>query len=195
MTPRVRVLVVGLGHMGAPHAIAYHRNPGFEIVGLMSRNIRGAVLPEELRDYPLYDDFDRALAELRPDAVSINSWPDTHAEYAVKSMEAGAHVFLEKPIAPTIEDAERVVAAAVKYRRKLLVGYILRVHPSWMKFIDIGRTLGKPLAMRLSLNQQSSGEAWGWHRNLLQSVTPAATPSSPKRSPRRGVTAAMREVA
>ena len=172
MTPRVRVLVVGLGHMGAPHAIAYHRNPGFEIVGLMSRNIRGAVLPEELRDYPLYDDFDRALAELRPDAVSINSWPDTHAEYAIKSMEAGAHVFLEKPIAPTIEDAERVVAAAVKYKRKLLVGYILRVHPSWMKFIDIGRTLGKPLVMRLSLNQQSSGEAWGWHRNLLQSVTP-----------------------
>ena len=152
MTPRVRVLVVGLGHMGAPHAIAYHRNPGFEIAGLMSRNIRGAILPDELRDYPLFDDFDEALAALSPDAVSINSWPDTHAGYAIKSMEAGAHVFLEKPIAPSVEDAERVVAAAVKYRRKLLVGYILRVHPSWTKSSRTAFAFIAPTLMRARLS-------------------------------------------
>lgn len=168
----VRILVVGLGHMGVHHARAYHRNPGFDIVGLMSRNIRDAALPDELAAYPRFTDFDAALADLRPDAVSINSWPDTHADYAIKAMEAGAHVFLEKPIATTIEDAERVVATAVRHERKLLLGYILRVHPSWIKFIEIGRSLGKPLVMRLNLNQQSSEATWTWHRNLLQSITP-----------------------
>lgn len=172
MPKAVRILVVGLGHMGALHARSYHRNPGFEIVGLMSRHIRTADLPDELTVYQRYTDYDRALAELKPDAVSINSWPDTHAGYAVKAMEAGAHVFLEKPIATTIEDAERVVAAAVRHKRKLVLGYILRVHPSWIKFIELGRSLGKPLVMRLNLNQQSSADTWTWHRNLLQSITP-----------------------
>ncbi len=44
-----------------------------------------------------------------------------------------------------------------KPKMALLVGYILRVHPSWMRFVEIGRTLGKPLVMRMNLNQQSSG--------------------------------------
>ncbi len=51
-----------------------------------------------------------ALAATKPDAVSINSYPDTHAQYALKAMDAGCHVFMEKPIATTIEDAEAVVA-------------------------------------------------------------------------------------
>ena len=40
MADKVKVLVVGLGNMGASHASAYHRNPGFEIVGLMSRSMK-----------------------------------------------------------------------------------------------------------------------------------------------------------
>ncbi|MBM3612792.1 MAG: gfo/Idh/MocA family oxidoreductase, partial [Alphaproteobacteria bacterium] len=51
MAGKVRVLVVGLGNMGASHASAYHRNDGFEIVGLMSRTIRSKSIPDELRGY------------------------------------------------------------------------------------------------------------------------------------------------
>ena len=171
-TAPVRILVVGLGNMGASHARAYHRMDGFEIVGIMSRSITSREIPEPLRGYPLFEDFDAALAEARPDAVSINSWPDTHADYALRAMEAGCHVFMEKPIATDIEDAERVVAKARETNRKLVLGYILRVHPSWEKFIKVGRTLGKPLVMRLNLNQQSSGAAWAWHKNLIDSLIP-----------------------
>lgn len=171
-TAPVRILVVGLGNMGASHASAYHRMDGFEIVGIMSRSITSREIPEPLRGYPLFEDFDAALAEARPDAVSINSWPDTHADYALRAMEAGCHVFMEKPIATDIEDAERVVAKARETNRKLVLGYILRVHPSWEKFIKVGRTLGKPLVMRLNLNQQSSGAAWAWHKNLIDSLIP-----------------------
>jgi len=174
MAERVRIFVVGLGRMGAAHAIAYHRNPGFEIVGLMSRAIDRSSLPFALQHYPTFTDFRQGMDATRPDAVSINSYPDTHAAYAIAAMEAGAHVFLEKPIATTVADAERVVATAVRTRRKLVLGYILRVHPLWTRFIELGRTLGKPLVMRFSLNQQSSGESWQVHRNLLGSIGPLA---------------------
>ena len=60
----------------------------------------------------------------------INTWSDTHADYAIKAMEAGADVFVEKPLAETVADAERVIATAERTGRKLVVGYILRQHPS-----------------------------------------------------------------
>ena len=43
---------------------------------------------------------------------------------------------------------------------------------SWEKFIELGKTLGKPLVMRLNLNQQSNGPAWTWHKNLIDSLIP-----------------------
>ena len=172
MADKVKVLVVGLGNMGASHASAYHRNPGFEIVGLMSRSIKGKKVPDELSNYPLFEDFDTALAATKPNAVSINSWPNSHAEYAIKAMNAGAHVFMEKPIATNNEDAEKVVATARRRNRKLVLGYILRVHPSWMKFTELAQTLGKPLVMRLNLNQQSGGPTYDWHKNLIDSLPP-----------------------
>ena len=172
MAAPVRVLVVGLGNMGASHASAYHRNPGFQIVGLCSRTIKSKTIPEELASYPLFEDYEAALGALKPDAVSVNTWPNTHADYAIKAMEAGAHVFMEKPIATNNEDAAKVVETARRLNRKLVLGYILRVHPSWVKFIEIGQTLGKPLVMRMNLNQQSSGAAWHWHKNLIDSLIP-----------------------
>jgi predicted dehydrogenase len=173
VSDKVKVLVVGLGNMGASHASAYHRLDGFEIVGIMSRSIKSNTkIPAELAGYPLYEDFDQALKETRPDAVSINSWPNTHAEYALKAIAANCHVFMEKPLATNNEDAKKVVAAARAKNRKLVLGYILRVHPSWIKFIEVGKTLGKPLVMRLNLNQQSSGSAWHWHKNLIDSLIP-----------------------
>ncbi len=56
--------------------------------------------------------------------------------------------------------------------RKIVIGYILRVHPSWIKFVELGRTLGKPLVMRMNLNQQSSGAQWEVHKHLMQSISP-----------------------
>ena len=172
MSAPVRILVVGFGNMGRSHANAYLSNPGFEIVGLMSRSMKSRELPDAFEGIPQFEDFEEALAATRPDAVSINSYPNTHAEYAIKAMEAGAHVFMEKPIATTIEDARRVVATARGAGCKLVLGYILRVHPSWIRFIELSRTLGKPLVMRMNLNQQSNGPAWYGHKNLMDSLIP-----------------------
>jgi predicted dehydrogenase len=167
-----RVLVVGLGNMGMAHALAYSRIEGFEVAGLCTRGIETLDVPEPLQGAELFTEFDEALEVIKPDVVSINTWSDTHAPYAIKAMEAGAHVFVEKPLADTVEDAERVVETATRTKRKLVVGYILRHHPSWIRFIEIARTLGSPHVFRMNLNQQSSGPAWDAHKRLLQSLSP-----------------------
>jgi len=173
MNRPLRVLVAGCGNMGASHARAYHRMPEFEIVGLVSRGpkSRGA-LSQELGGLPQFGDFHEALRATRPDVVSVNTYPETHGPFARAAIEAGCHVFCEKPLATTVEEARAVVDAARARGRKLVVGYILRVHPAWTRFIEIARTLGKPLVMRMNLNQQSHGPAWNWHRNLMDSMSP-----------------------
>ncbi len=170
----VRVLVVGCGHMGISHAKAYHSLDGFEIVGVVSRGekSRRALLDALGAEYPQFSDFHQALAATRPDAVSINTYPDTHAEYAKAAFAAGCHVFLEKPLAVTVAEAEEVAATARAAGRKLVVGYILRVHPTWKRFIETAHGLGRPLVMRMNLNQQSSGEKWQTHKALMQSMSP-----------------------
>ncbi|MDP3467819.1 MAG: Gfo/Idh/MocA family oxidoreductase [Daejeonella sp.] len=169
----IRVLVLGCGNMGASHAMAYHTNPGFEIVGLISRGKSKELLNAKMGNkYPLFDDMDEAMKATKPDAVCISTYPDTHEKYAVQAFEAGCHVFIEKPVADSVEGAERVVAAGKKANKKLVVGYILRHHPSWEKFIELSGELGKPLVMRMNLNQQSDGAMWTLHRNLMNSLSP-----------------------
>lgn len=169
MTP-LRTLVVGLGNMGRSHALAYHANPAFEIVGLVNRSAPD--LPEELRGYPLTGDYAEALARLRPDLVSIATYSDSHADYAVAALEAGADVFVEKPLATTVADAERVAKAARRTGRKVVVGYILRHHPSWRRLIAEARALGGPYVFRLNLNQQSAGPTWEVHKALMRTTSP-----------------------
>ena len=169
----IRVLVVGCGNMGASHALAYHQMDGFEVVGLVSRGESKQRLNESLgANYPLYNDYELALKDSKPDAVSINTYPETHEPYAIQAFEAGCHVFVEKPIANSVAGAENVVAAAKKADKKLVVGYILRHHPSWAKFVEMSHQLGKPLIMRMNLNQQSQTDMWTLHRNLMATLSP-----------------------
>lgn len=174
MHQKIRVLVVGCGHMGASHARAYHKLEGFEICGLVSRGpaSRGKLNAEFGNIYPEFSDVDTAIRESKPDAVSINTYPDTHVAFAKKAFEAGCHVFMEKPISETVAEATEIVSLARKHQKKLVIGYILRHHPSWIKFIEISRTLGKPLVMRMNLNQQSDGEMWAFHKELMRSMSP-----------------------
>lgn len=169
----VDILVVGCGNMGTSHARAYDKLDDFNIVGLVSRGSESRNrLSEELGGLPTFGSYEEALEQTQPDAVSINTYQGTHAEYAIKAFENSAHVFVEKPLAETVEDAESVVHAAKKADKKLLVGYILRHHPGWKKFVEHSRKLGKPLVMRMNLNQQSTGQQWETHKNLMSSMSP-----------------------
>lgn len=169
-TKPLRVVVAGLGNMGRSHALAYHANPGFEIAALVNRS--DVPLPGGLAGHEIRRSFEDALRDEQPDVASIATYSDSHANYAVMAMEAGCHVFVEKPLATTVVDARRVVDAAKANGRKLVVGYILRHHPSWMRLIAEARKLGPPYVFRMNLNQQSSGKTWETHRQLMQTTSP-----------------------
>lgn len=164
------VVVAGLGNMGRSHALAYETNPGFKIAALVNRS--DVPLPDALKRHGIRRSFDDALRDERPDLVSIATYSDSHADYAIRAIEAGCHVFVEKPLATTVADAERVVAAAKANGRKLVVGYILRHHPSWVRLIGEARKLGGPYVFRMNLNQQSSGPTWGTHKQLMKTTSP-----------------------
>ena len=169
----LRVLVVGCGNMGAAHSLAYQHLDEFTLCGLVARGDSKARLKAQLAaDIPLFDDLKLAITETQADAVCIATWPDTHEVLALTALAAGCHVFLEKPLATTVSGAKRVIATARLAGKKLVVGYILRHHPVWQQFIQLSHGLGKPLVMRMNLNQQSSGSAWHTHKMLMQSLSP-----------------------
>ncbi|WP_224814247.1 Gfo/Idh/MocA family protein [Hasllibacter sp. MH4015] len=165
----MKVLIVGLGNMGRSHALAHHAADGVEIVGLVNRS--PVDLPDALAEYPQLRSFEEGMA-LAPDLVVIATYSDSHADLAVAALEAGAHVFVEKPLATNVADATRVVDCARRTGRKLCVGYILRHHPSWQRLIAEARALGGPYVFRMNLNQQSTGAEWATHKALMETTSP-----------------------
>lgn len=165
----LKVLIVGLGNMGLSHALAHHGLEGSQIVGLVNRSRRN--LPQELQGYPFFETFEDGMAR-NPDLVIIATYSDSHADLAVRAMDAGANVFVEKPLATNVVDAQKVIDKARATGRKLVVGYILRHHPSWIRLIEEARALGGPYVFRMNLNQQSTGEQWDTHKALMQTTSP-----------------------
>ena len=164
----MRVVIIGLGQMGRSHALAHHRL-GSQITGLVNRS--PMTLPPELQHYDQFITLDAAL-KTNPDLVVIATYADSHAALAIQAMQAGTHVFVEKPLATTVADAEAVAETARRTNRKLVTGYILRHHPSWIRLIRESRTLGGPYVFRMNLNQQSSGAEWATHKALMRSTSP-----------------------
>lgn len=165
-----KVLIAGLGNMGLPHALAHHRHAGAQIVALVT--LSGKTAHKKLQEYPIYSNFYRALQETKPDLVVIATHSDTHADFAIAAMKSGAHVFVEKPLAMTVNEAKNIVSNAVRCQKKLVVGYILRHHPSWIRLIKEARALGGPYVFRLNLNQQSTDQAWRTHKQIMKTTSP-----------------------
>lgn len=166
----IRVLVVGLGQMGQSHALAYAKLPEFELVGLVNRS--PVTLPQSLSHLKIDTDFTKALHRLQPDMVAIATYSDSHAALAIQAMNAGADVFVEKPLATTVANCRSVAETAKATGRKLMVGHILRHHPTWQDLINAARAMSGPYVFRLNLNQRSSGPAWDIHKALMQTTSP-----------------------
>ena len=158
--------------MGRSHGRAYHELAGFELCGIVTRGESGRTLAAELGGVDHYTDFEHALASTAPDAVGIASFTETHVPFATAALKAGCHVFVEKPLAAALPEAKSLVELAAERDLALVVGYILRHHPSWQAFVAGAKQLGKPLVMRMNLNQQSDGAAWATHRSILASTSP-----------------------
>jgi len=113
-------------------------------------------LPAELRPYPRFRSLEAGL-KTRPDLVVIATYADSHAELAIQAMEQGAHVFVEKPLATTVADAERVWPWRAGPGANWLWAISCGITRPWTRLIAEARGLGGPYVFRMNLNQQSRG--------------------------------------
>ena len=141
----VQVGVVGLGYWGPNLARNFDRLPGAEL-----RWICDADADKRARWEPQFpstratSDFDELLGDSDLDAVVIATHVPSHPVLAQRAFEAGKHVFVEKPLAQSVAEAEDVVAAARDAGRVLMVGHLLEYHPGVerLKEIAAGGELG-----------------------------------------------------
>ena len=129
MSP-ARVGVVGLGYWGPNLARNFDRLPGSELAWICDTS--GEALERWAPSFPgarTSTDVGELLDDGALDAVVVATHVPAHADIAVMALEAGKHCFVEKPLAQSAEDAERVVDAAAAADRVLMVGHLLEYHP------------------------------------------------------------------
>jgi len=152
----INVGIAGIGFMGMIHYLNYQKLRGAKVVALCEkdpvrlagdwRTIQGNFGPQgeqmDLKGIAQYGDLDQLLADPKVDLVDICLPPAFHADVAIKALAAGKHVFCEKPIALTTGDAQRMLRAAAKSRRLLMIGHVLPFFPEYQfayKTISHGR--------------------------------------------------------
>lgn len=126
----MKTAVIGVGSMGRNHARVYSELAEAELVAVSDANAKLAESVAEKIGVRAYTDYREMLAKEQPEAVSIAVPTVMHEEVGIVALEAGAHVLMEKPIAATVEEGQRLIEKAKSVGRQLMVGHIVRFNPA-----------------------------------------------------------------
>jgi len=140
MPDPVGVAVVGLGHNGRAFCRAYAENPAARLAAVCERDperLRAACYEHDVAGYADYSFLDRDDIH----AVSVHTPDHLHAEAFIAALQAGKHVFVEKPFANSMDDVRRMLAAAPASDRVAMCGQVLRFNPVFRgvkQWVDAG---------------------------------------------------------
>lgn len=167
---KTRIAVIGLGWFGEIHCDAISAIPSFELAALCTRT--PTRLEELGRKYgvsQLYTDYRELLANPDIDAVSVVTMWDQHTAPTLAALDAGKHVFLEKPMAHTVADCRLICDAAAKAKGHLMVGHICRFNPRYaMARQEIAAgNIGKVLSLSSRRNIPAA-----WTPEILNKIGP-----------------------
>lgn len=172
----LKVVVAGFGFMGITHTGNILKNPAVLLSGIADKNSdgiieklkgqsgnfsTGAVNSEELRGVNIYDDLGDAIKNEQPDACIIAVHTNLHYELAKMALEAGSHVFLEKPFTLNVDEGQELINLARGNNRILMIGQVVRFMPAYNKlksWIDSGEFGNLEF---LSLSRFSGVPSWG----------------------------------
>lgn len=167
---KIRFAVVGCGHIGKRHAEMITRDEGAELAALC--DIRPhEKLGIEAYDVPFFSDINTLLSSSLPiDVISICTPNGLHAPMAIQAIEAGFHVIVEKPMALTLADAERIVYTSLKYRKQVFCVMQNRYSPPsvWIKEMVESGKLGNVYMVQLNCywnRDERYYKPGGWHGN------------------------------
>ncbi|MCU6712653.1 Gfo/Idh/MocA family oxidoreductase [Paenibacillus sp. J5C_2022] len=180
----LKVGLIGFGFMGRMHLDNYERlmKEGADIKLTAICDIRIEELKNskvwtnldtgrdvyDLSTYSLYDNIDAMLAGEQFDIVDIALPTPHHADLAIRLMESGIHVFCEKPMARTAEDARRMVEASERTGKKLMIGQCLRFWPAY-EYLKACIEDGRYGAVTAGYFFRGSSTPLGWYRDGSQS--------------------------
>lgn len=164
----LNVLVVGFGRMGKRHAAAYQALGDFDLIGVCGREHQRSYAESHFPEAAFYLDAQAAIRSANPNVVCIATHVDSHESLARTAIKIGAHVFLEKPVAQTLEEAEALFSYARGAGKKIVAGYVRKHDPLWRAFVATGKQLGSPVVIRFVLDQPSAGDEWNVHQSILK---------------------------
>lgn len=167
----INVAILGAGFMGGAHAANYAALDGrVRVKSVCARTPERAARVADTVGAEAVTDLDAALSDPEVDVVDVCLPTPLHREAVERAFAAGKHVFLEKPIALTLEDADAIVRAADTSGRLFMVGLVLRF---WPEYVELQRRmeageLGRPLSV--STHRLSPPADWNeWMADESQS--------------------------
>ncbi|MEL7021935.1 MAG: Gfo/Idh/MocA family oxidoreductase [Bacteroidota bacterium] len=127
----LRIAVFGLGHLGKIHIRCLLQLPQkYQIIGCYDPDTSTATQVHQLLDVPIFTDPDQLMQVA--DVVDIVAPTFAHLTLALAAIAHGKHVFIEKPIANTVDEAEQIVASAKKAGVKVQIGHVERFNPAFL---------------------------------------------------------------
>ncbi len=132
---KLKVAVVGVGHLGKEHARIYHNLPQVELVGVVDTDAERAGQIAGQYNTQGYTNVKDIAGKI--DAASIVVPTDKHYSVAKTLLKAGVHLLVEKPITSTLGQARRLVALADDHRAILQVGHIERFNPIVQELVQL----------------------------------------------------------
>jgi len=171
----VKIGIAGLGFMGSTHLQAYQSVPNAEITAVASSDekkrsgdlsaIQGNLdRPGETMDFGAaarYVTVEEMLADSNVEAVDLCVPSDLHAPLALKALRAGKHVLVEKPMALTGEECDRMVEAARRHGRVLMVAQVLRFWPDYARAREIIASGGIGPLKTAFFRRKCAAPGWG----------------------------------
>jgi len=160
---KVRVLIVGCGRQGEKHLKAYLSMKNVEPIVCEADERRARKL-EATYGVRYVIDYEKALADLAGelDAIDICTPTRYHYDYIIKALKAGLHVFCEKPLAPTYEQAKAIADEAEKRGLRVMVGFLFKFHPAMRLVEDVlaKGVLGRPYLALFRIGGRGGHRKW-----------------------------------
>lgn len=126
----LKIGVLGAGHLGKIHIKCIKDIPEYDLVGFYDPIPENAVAVSEEHGIPSFDTIDALLKEV--DLVDIVTPTLSHFDCAIQALKAGKHVFVEKPVTNTIEEAEELIRLSTEHGLKMQVGHVERFNPAFI---------------------------------------------------------------
>lgn len=130
----LKIGVLGAGHLGKIHLRLLNQSDKYELVGFYDPNTENAQKVSSEFGYRKFDTIEELIGKV--DVVDIVTPTLSHYDCAVMAIKKGKHIFLEKPISNTVEEAEEIIRLAQEYNVKGQVGHVERFNPAFKAVKD-----------------------------------------------------------